>query len=492
MKDLKEKTIRGSFASLMGQGTNFAVGMVSLMVMARLLGPAEYGLVGMVMAFTGVLGMFRDFGLSSAAIQRPSLSDEEASTLFWINMLVGTGLAVLAALMAPAIAAFYHDRRLVAVTVVSAAGFIVNSAGIQHGAHVRRHMRFTALSVISVVSSIVSTAIGIGAAWAGFGYWALVAMNVTSPLATTIGCWIVASWIPGPPRNVAGVRSMVRFGGTLTLNGLLAYAAYNTEKVLLGRYWGAEALGIYGRAYRLVNLPTDNLNTCAGEVTFSALSRLQDQPGRLRSYFLKAYSLVLALTLPITVAFALFSNDVILVLLGPKWTAVAPVLCLLAPTILIFAMINPLSWLMFSVGLVERSLKLAFIFAPLIVAGYVVGLPYGPKGVALGFSAVMMLVAIPLTAFCVRGTPVSLRDILVTSARPLASASLAGVLAYVVRMAYGHLLSPFPRLTLECSVLLAAFSVMLLFVAGQKSLYLDLLRGLIGRSSVEEKSLVSA
>jgi PST family polysaccharide transporter len=492
MKDLKEKTIRGGFASIAGTGANFAVGIVSLTVMARLLGPADYGLVGMVTAFTGILGMFRDFGLSAAAVQRLSITDEEASALFWINMLAGTGLAVLAVAMAPAIAAFYHDRRLVAVTVVTAAGFILNSAGIQHGAHIRRHMRFTVLSVIGVVSSIMSTAIGIGAAWAGFGYWALVAMNMTGPLVTTIGCWIVASWVPGLPRRVAGVRSIIRFGGTLTLNGLVAYAAYNIEKVLLGRFWGAAALGIYGRAYRLINLPTENLNSAAGEVTFSALSRLQEQPGRLRSYFLKAYSLILALTLPITVAFAFFSDDVILVLLGPKWTAAAPILRLLAPTILVFALINPVAWLMYSVGLVGRSLKLAFVFAPIIIAGYVVGLPYGPKGVALCFSAVMVLCAIPLTAFCVRGTPVSLRDIVLTSARPMGSAIVAGALACEVRMACGHLLPPFPRLTVECSVVLVAFAVVLLFVAGQKSLYLDLLRGLIGRSSVEEKSFVSA
>jgi PST family polysaccharide transporter len=112
--------------------------------------------------------------------------------------------------------------------------------------------------------------------------------------------------------------------------------------------------------------------------------------------------------------------------------------------------------------------------------------------VALGYSAVMVLCAIPLTAFCVRGTPVSLRDIVLTSGRPLASATVAGMLAFGVRAAYGRLLSPFPRLVLESSVLLATFSVVLLFVAGQKSLYLDILRGMTKRSPAEDKSLVTA
>jgi O-antigen/teichoic acid export membrane protein len=353
-------------------------------------------------------------------------------------------------------------------------------------------MRFTTLAVIYTVGAIVSAAVGICSALAGFGYWAIVANSISGALAITIGVWATAGWIPQPPRRLAGVRSMIRFGGTMTLNGLVAYVAYNLEKVLLGRFWGPVAIGIYGRAYRLINIPTDNLNAAAGEVTFSALSRLQEQPARLRSYFLKAYSLVLALTLPITVAFALFSDDVVLIVLGPKWTSAAPILRLLAPTILVFAVINPVGWLIYSVGLVERSLKLALIFAPVIISGYLIGLPYGPRGVAVGYSAIMLLCAIPLIAFCVRGTAVSLQDILLTSVKPLLSAAVAGALAFGVRIAYGQSLSTLPRLALEGAVLLATFSVMLLFVAGQKTLYVDLLRSFRVASPVKDESLVSA
>ena len=99
---------------------------------------------------------------------------------------------------------------------------------------------------------------------------------------------------------------MMRFGGTITLNSLVVYIAYNLEKVLLGRFWGAATVGVYGRAYQLINIPTDNLNSAVGEVAFSVLSRVQKDADRLRSYFLKGYSLVLALTVPVTVACALF------------------------------------------------------------------------------------------------------------------------------------------------------------------------------------------
>ena len=239
VKDLKEKTIRGGFARLFAQGANFLLRLGSLMVLARLLGPVDFGLVGMVTAFTGVLNVFRDFGLSSAAVQHTTVTEEMSSTLFWINILVGAVLGLVTVAMAPVIAAFYHEPRLFAVTIVLATGLLFNAAGVQHSALLQRQMRFTAMAVISVVSLIIGTALAIGGAEAGYGYWALVAMTVTLPLTATIGFWIATGWIPGMPRRGTGIRSMMRFGGTLTLNGLIAYVAYNFEKVLLGRLLGS-------------------------------------------------------------------------------------------------------------------------------------------------------------------------------------------------------------------------------------------------------------
>ena len=478
MKDLREKTIRGGLARLCAQGANFFLRLGSLMVLARLLGPKDFGLVGMVTAFTGVLTLFRDFGLSAVAIQRKDVTGEQLSTLFWINMLIGALLGILSLAMAPVIAAFYHEPRLIGVTVVLAAGFFFNAAGVQHGALLQREMRFTTLAVINTVSLIVASAIAIGGAMTGYGYWALVAMTVTLPLTNTIGFWWSTAWIPGMPRRRAGIRSMMRFGGILTLNGLVVYLASNLEKVLLGRFWGADVLGIYGRAYQLINIPTDNLNSAAGEVAFSALSRLQDDPSRLRSYFLKGYSLVLAMTLPIIAACAFFSDDMILVLLGPKWQSASVIFRLLAPTVLVFAIANPLSWLIISLGLVRRSLNMGLVIAPLMIVAYVVGLPYGPTGVAFAYSAVMLLWLIPVTVWSVHGTVISFGDIVLAVSRPLASSIVAAGLAFEVRLVYGHLLSPTPRLVLETSVLLVSFFGILLFVTGQKLLYLNLLRGL--------------
>lgn len=491
MKDLKERTLRGGIAKVCAQGASFFLRVGSLMVLARLLDPTDFGLVGMVTAVTGVFSLFKDAGLSMATVQRATITNEQVSTLFWINMLLGMILGLLSLAVAPVLASFYHEPRLFWVTAALGAGFLFNAAGVQHSALLQRQMSFTILGVIEIISFMVSIAVGIGMAIAGFGYWALVGMAIMLPAVSTVCLWLSTSWVPGRPYRGVGISSMMRFGGTATLNSLVVYIAYNLEKVLLGRFWGAEALGIYGRAYQLVNIPTENLNSASGGVAFAALSRLQDDPNRLKHYFLKGYSLVLALTLPITIACALFANDIILILLGPKWKEAILIFQLLTPTILVFALINPMWWLLASTGLVGRSLKIAMVIAPLVVAAYVVGLPYGPNGVAFAYSAVMTLWVVPHIAWCIHGTMISSRDLLHAAGRPFVSGIVAASLAFGVQFYFGSLMPPPLRLVLGGGVMLTSYLWMLLYVMGQKAFYLDLLRDLKKSSSVGENDSVA-
>jgi O-antigen/teichoic acid export membrane protein len=491
MKDLKERTLRGGIAKLCAQGANFFLRVGSLMVLARLLDPKDFGLVGMVTAVTGVFSLFKDAGLSMATVQRATITNEQVSTLFWINMLVGAILGLLSLVIAPILASFYHEPRLFWVTAALATGFLFNAAGVQHSALLQRDMRFGTLSAIEIISLLISIAVGIGMAIGGYGYWALVGMAVISPAVSTVCLWSIATWVPGMPHRGVGISSMMRFGGTAKLNGLIVYIAYNLEKVLLGRFWGAEALGMYGRAYQLINIPTENLNSASGGVAFAALSRLQDDPNRFKNYFLKGYSVVLAMTLPITIACALFANDIILVILGPKWKEAIPIFQLLTPTILVFALINPMWWLLSSMGLLGRSMKIALVIAPLMIAAYVIGLPYGPTGVALAYSAVMTLWLVPHIAWSIHGTMISSRDILKASGQPFLSAIVAAAIAFAVQFFYSQSFSPFPRLLLGSGILLVSYLWMLLYVMGQKDFYLDLLRGLMKRSSVGEKKSVA-
>ena len=190
---------------------------------------------------------------------------------------------------------------------------------MQHLALLQRQLRYVALAAIEFSCQLTSFGIGICIAIAGYGYWALVAATIALPATLTVSVWVATAWIPGRPRRNVGIWSLLHFGGTITLNGVISYMTYNFDKFILGRVWGVTALGNYGVASQLINIPTSNLNMAIGGVLFSALSRLQDDAARFKNYFLKSYSLIVSMTLPVTIFSAVFAEDIIFVILGPKW-----------------------------------------------------------------------------------------------------------------------------------------------------------------------------
>jgi PST family polysaccharide transporter len=464
-------------AQLFGQAASFALRFAYLAIMARLLDPIDFGLFAMITAVTGLYGILMA-GLSAPTIQAPTITQEKLSALFWVNILVGASVTVLCVLTAPVLVSFYNEPRLFWMTVTAAMAFMINALVIQHTTLLQRQMRYVVLMAIDTLSLFATCAVGVGLAIAGFGYWALVAGTVVSPLLTLISVWSVTRWVPGLPRRGTEIGSMLRFGGALTLNTLVLYVAYNTEKILVGRFWGADVLGLYGRAYHIVTIPTDNLNSAIGGVVFSALSRLQDDPVRFKSYFLKGYALLNSLTFPTSIFFALFANDVILVCLGPKWTEATPIFRLLTPTVVIFGVINPLSWLLLATGLYGRGLKIALVLAPFVVTACVLGLPFGATGVAIAFSAAMTLWLIPHVLWCLRGTIISPRDLLLAIYKPLISAVVAGIIAFGVQRYAAEVASPLLRLLLGGGVMATVYCLMLLFIMGQNALCLDIVREL--------------
>ena len=492
MHDIKGKVIRGGLARLCGQLAVSALRLGFLIALARLLDPSAFGLVAMVTVVTATLELLTTAGLSSAAVQRATITDEQISTLFWVNILVGALLAALCVVIAPILVAFYHEPRLFWITVVTGLGFMFSAAGVQHNVLLQRQLRYVAVTSIELLSQFTAVCAGIIMALTGFDYWALVGAAVVLPATMTICSWIVTGWIPGAPRWSSETYSMLQFGGTVTLNGVVVYFAYNFDKMLLGRVWGPGAVGIYGTASQIINVPTHNLNRAVGSVAFSALSRLQHDTPRYRGYFLKGYAIVMSMTLPITVFSAVFAEDIISVVLGPNWMAAVPIFRLLTPTILVFGMIDPLAWLLLSSGRQMRSLHLSLAIAVLVITSYFIGLPYGPTGVAAAFSTAMSLWLVPNVIWCVHGTPVSVWDVFRTVGKPLVSAVVAVATAFTIGSYCCEFQTPMMRLLVEGGLVFVIYSFMLLFVMGQKDTFSDLLRSLKESPGLKTKQLESA
>ncbi|MFZ3215832.1 MAG: lipopolysaccharide biosynthesis protein [Candidatus Acidiferrales bacterium] len=407
--DLKGRSVRGGLLTLTSQGTQFLIQSVSTVVLARLLTPADFGLVAMVSAITVVASGFADLGLSEATIQRREITHDQVSTLFWINVAVGLALTLITAASAPLFARFYRDGRLVNVTLLLSLTFLIGGFRVQPDALLKRQMRFSSLAFRDITASALAVFVSIFMAWRGAGYFALLALPLTMYSVQMAFSWLMVKWRPSLPRRDAEVGSMVKFGGNVAASYLTINLNRSIDNVLVGWYWGATPLGLYSRAYNLLMLPVRQLSAPAGSVAIPAFSRLQNEPERFAQYYLRAVNLIMWIATPIFGFLFVAANPVIVLTLGNQWREAAPVFQILVISALGQLLLESTLWLFVSRGQPKRLLKLMLVISPIIVVSFVIGLPFGIKGVALSGSLVLIAIFPWILRFAFRGTTITLQ-----------------------------------------------------------------------------------
>jgi O-antigen/teichoic acid export membrane protein len=435
VKDLHGRSFRGGVVTLGGQAVRFLLQTISTVVLARLLRPQDFGLTAMVGAITGLIGLWMDLGLSNATVQRSEITHAQVSVLFWINCGLGAGAMLVVALSAPAIAWFYHEPRLVGITVALSTIFLLGGSTVQHRALLRRQMRFKLMAIIDSVSMAFGITTGITMACLQFGYWSLVGMQVG---ATALNCalvWARCNWRPAGFRRRVGARPMLAFGANVTAFQILNYFTRNFDNILIGRVAGAAALGIYSKAYGLLTLPLAQINWPLSSVLLPALSRLQDNPSEYARLFLRALQAIALITVPLVVFAFFMADDTVRVLLGRRWSAAAPVFQLLAPAAAASAMAFAPNWLCQSLGRPQRQLHYALVSAPLCVAGFLIGIKWGITGVAISFSLTFTILFSAYVAYAASGSPVKCSEIALSFWSAFWPSCLAGVAAWMFRRA---------------------------------------------------------
>lgn len=408
------------------------------MVLARILVPEDFGLIAMVSIITRFLAMFKDLGLSMATVQKAEITDGQISTLFWINVTVSLIFMLLTMALAPVIAWFYGEPELVWVTIALASAFIFGGLTVQHQALLRRRMRFTALVVIDVVSMIAGVATGIICGWVGMGYWSLVWMQLATPLSMAFCVWIACTWRPGLPVRGAGVRSMLVFGGYQTLANLISFFTRNIDKVLIGRFCGSHAAGLYSKAFTLSLLPAEQVATPLLSVAVPALSRLQNEPKRYRDYYLKAVKAVAYITMPLVAVMGALSTQIVWLVLGDQWTRAGLIFRFLAFAAFWFPISQSVIWVYLSLGQTRRMTAWFSMACPTTILAIVIGLPWGAEGVAIGYAVVTCLLVYPLFAFCLKHTPIETRDVFLAICRPVVVSMLIYLGAFATQALLGE------------------------------------------------------
>jgi O-antigen/teichoic acid export membrane protein len=409
--DLRGRSVRGGLVTLTSQGGQFLMQSISTVVLARLLVPAEFGMVAMVTAITGLASGFADLGLSEATIQRKEITHRQVSALFWINVAVGLGLMLVTAALAPVLAKFYREPRLVNITLVLSITFLIGGLRVQPDALLKRQMRFASMAIRDLTSFALGVAVAITLALRGAGYWALVALPLTLNFTQMTLSWVMVKWRPDLPRRDSDVGSMVAFGGNVAASYFIFNLNRNLDNVLVGWYWGAAPLGLYSRAYNLLMLPVRQLSAPATSVAVPAFSKIQGDQERFARYYLRATSLIMWISAPLFGFLFVAANPVIVLILGAQWREAAPVFQILVISALGQMLLETTIWLLISRGLSERLLKLLLIISPIIVASFVIGLPFGVKGVALSSSLVLLSILPWALKFTFRGTDLNLQSV---------------------------------------------------------------------------------
>lgn len=377
---------RGALTMLTGQGMRILLQFAGVVVLARLLSPHDYGLLAIVVVIIGVGEIFRDFGLSSAAVRAPELTSEQGSNLFWINTGIGIVLGGTLFAVAAPLAAMYGQSEVRPIAQAMAIIFVVNGLATQFRAHLMRGLRFRWLAIVDVLAAALALGVAIGGALLGWEYWALVAQQITQALVILLGAALGARWRPGRPRRDVSVRPFVRFGANLVLSQVVNYGTNNVDTALVGYAYGAAPLGLYNRAYQLVVTPLSQIQSPVTSVAIPILSKIQEDQKRFSVYLVRGQ---LALGYPISlglVTVALAAEPVVDLMLGEKWLAAVPLLQLFALAGVARNLAFVGYWVYVVRGLSGSLFRYSLVTGAIRVLCVVIGAQWGVVGVAAGLA----------------------------------------------------------------------------------------------------------
>lgn len=428
---LGRRAVSGAVVTTAAQLAKILIQLLAVVTLARLLTPHDYGLVAMVMAIIGVADTFRDFGLSSAAIQAPSLTRGQQSNLFWVNTGLGLALAALAMVASPAIAALYATAELLPITIALASAFWINGMATQYRADLYRSMRFQRLAIADTVGPATGLAVAIWVALSGGGYWALVAQQLTTASLSLVIVAVSAGWLPGRWRRTESIRGFMSFGWKLAGSQLVTYLGNNIDNLMLGLRVGAVGLGLYSRAYQLIMAPLAQIRAPLSSVAIPVLARVQTDDTRFHRFVqqgqvLLGYTLVLGLAVV-----AGGATPFVDILLGSRWGEATDVLRLLAAAAALQTLSFVGYWVYVSKGLVGHLLTYSFISTGIRVAFVVAGSFFGLIGVAWAM-ALSPLIAWPLSFWWLsRRASIPVRALWLGGLRIVAVAGVVGGAAWL-------------------------------------------------------------
>lgn len=329
MDSLKDKTVRGvgwtALDSVASYGISFLVGLV----LARLLSPDEYGLIGIITIFIAVFNTIIDSGFSIALIRKPNVTNDDYCTVFFINLGISVVLALLLYFGANGIANYFGREELVSLTQVMSCILIINALGIVQKAKLTKQLDFKSQTKVSIIASSISGVLGIGTALLGMGVWALVVQQVSRQLLNTFLLWTFSRWIPQFRLSLASFKELFGFSWKLLVAQIINTVWAKLYQFVIGKYYSSETLGHYTRAEQFATIFSSNITTIVQRVSLPVMSEIQDNTHRLVAAYRRIIKSTMLLTLVLMFGLAAVAKPMIYVLIGEQWMPCVPFLQIL-------------------------------------------------------------------------------------------------------------------------------------------------------------------
>jgi PST family polysaccharide transporter len=389
---LARRAASGVKWGLVATASQQIVRVLFTMVLARIIGPHSFGVVSQATIYVTLTQLFLDQGFGSALIQKREIDRVDVASVFWLNVLGGLAVSAVTLLVAPGVADFFHTPELTSVLRVLTILVMLNAMTVAPWALVNRRMGFRLLAVSQSVSVLVGGAAGLAAAAAGADYWAVVVQNLTIGAVNLV--WLFAAvGLPSVRASATRIREMFAFTSGLVGTRFARFTGENVDNVLVGRYVGTEELAFYALSYRLLQLPIRLVGQIVNQVSLATFSRIQDQPARMRRWFLTSTTAMATSTYGFLTLAILASPDAIPMVFGDRWEpAVRPMQILVAVAYrsLVVMLVAPLFT---STGRTRLLFKWTLLSVTVTIVGIVVGLQWGIVGVASGVAIAMYAIA---------------------------------------------------------------------------------------------------
>ena len=376
---LKQKTVTGIIWSFIDTLADQGITFISGIILARILSPEEFGLIGMITVFIAISQSFINSGFSNALIRKNNCSQVDYSTVFFFNLIVGTSFFIILLLTAPAISKFLNEPQLISILQVLGIVLVIDSLSIIQRTILTKRIDFKLQAKISVFSSISSGTIAITMAFTGFGVWSLIAQRIVKQGLSSLLLWIWNKWKPMLVFSRKSFLELFGFGSKLLLSGLIDTIYRNVYYIVIGKFFSAKELGFYTKAEEFNKLPSENLNTIISRVTYPVLSSLQDDIPRLKKNYQKLIKATMFITFILMIGMASVAKPLIFTLIGVKWESVVVYLQMLC----FVGMMYPLHALNLNMlqvqGRSDLFLKLEIIKKIIAIPTIIIGIFFGIK-----------------------------------------------------------------------------------------------------------------